>query len=106
MSGAPTGTWDAVHREAARLQDVSIGDLFANDPARFRSLSFQLDDLLFDFSKVSPGKPIIICKPSSKPFARIIFAASSVCFTECPLNVSFNTISSMDCAPNSMVETW
>jgi len=43
--------WETVHGEAARLKPVHLRDLFAQDPARFDTLSARLDDILVDFSK-------------------------------------------------------
>ena len=43
--------WGQVHAQAARLKPIHLRDLFAQDRARFRTLSASLDDLLIDFSK-------------------------------------------------------
>ncbi len=44
-------SWKVVDRAAARLRERHLRDLFAEDPDRFRKLSFRLDDLLVDFSR-------------------------------------------------------
>ncbi len=43
--------WQAVRAEAARLKDIHLRALFADDPERFGRLSFRMDDLLVDLSK-------------------------------------------------------
>ena len=43
--------WERVHREAARLRPIHLRTLFANDPARFKRLSFTFEDLSIDVSK-------------------------------------------------------
>ncbi|MEM7544253.1 MAG: glucose-6-phosphate isomerase [Pseudomonadota bacterium] len=46
-----TAAWGAVDAAAARLRQRSLRDLFADDPRRFETLSYRLDDLLIDLSK-------------------------------------------------------
>jgi glucose-6-phosphate isomerase len=43
--------WAQVHDHAARLKPIHLRQLFAQDPARFGTLSVSLDDILIDFSK-------------------------------------------------------
>ena len=43
--------WERVHREAARLRPTHLRTLFADDPARFKRLSFAFEDLSIDVSK-------------------------------------------------------
>jgi glucose-6-phosphate isomerase len=43
--------WAQIHGHAARLKPIHLRQLFAQDPARFNSLSVSLDDVLVDFSK-------------------------------------------------------
>ncbi|MEM1298093.1 MAG: glucose-6-phosphate isomerase [Pseudomonadota bacterium] len=47
----PETTWAEVHQHAARLKSRHLRDLFAEDPTRFDSLHWRLDDLLIDASK-------------------------------------------------------
>ena len=43
--------WTDIHAHAARLQRVTLRDLFSGDENRFAELSASLDDLTIDFSK-------------------------------------------------------
>ena len=43
--------WERVRREAARLRQIHLRDLFANDPSRYERFSFTFDDLTLDLSK-------------------------------------------------------
>ena len=43
--------WAQVHDHAARLKPIHLRQLFAQDPARFGTLSVSLDDIIIDFSK-------------------------------------------------------
>jgi glucose-6-phosphate isomerase len=48
-----------VHDQAARLKPLHLRELFAQDPARFDTLSASLDDLLIDFSKEKIDPPAL-----------------------------------------------
>lgn len=43
--------WQALKQHYQAMTDLSMRDLFANDPARFTHFSFTFGDMLFDFSK-------------------------------------------------------
>ena len=43
--------WQGVQREAARLKDVTLLDLFAGDSGRWQRLQTRIPGLLLDFSK-------------------------------------------------------
>ena len=43
--------WSALRSEASNLWSTRVSELFASNPDRFSTLSFQLDDLLLDLSK-------------------------------------------------------
>ena len=51
--------WKAVHRQAARLRESRLRDLFAGDPARFRRFCVSLDDLTVDLSKEKIDVPAL-----------------------------------------------
>ncbi|MBI5011937.1 MAG: glucose-6-phosphate isomerase, partial [Methylocystis sp.] len=51
MSDAVAVAFDALKFHASALARTRTLDLFAEDPARFKSFSVKLDDFLFDFSK-------------------------------------------------------
>lgn len=51
MTTALAKDWQALEMHAERLKAQHLRELFANDPNRFSSLAFSLDDLLIDFSK-------------------------------------------------------
>ncbi len=51
MQANLTKNWQALAMQAERLKAQHLRELFAADPERFASLSFNLDDLLIDFSK-------------------------------------------------------
>ncbi|HMT92782.1 glucose-6-phosphate isomerase [uncultured Thiothrix sp.] len=51
MKANLTKDWLALEMHAERLKAQHLRELFANDPERFQSLAFSLDDLLIDFSK-------------------------------------------------------
>lgn len=53
------GAWANLRTEAERLRSRRIADLFADDPARFSSLSLTLDDLTVDFSKEKIDRPAL-----------------------------------------------
>lgn len=50
MTELPT-IWGALEAEAARIRTKPLREAFAQDADRFETLSFELDDLLIDFSK-------------------------------------------------------
>ena len=64
-----------------------------------------LSTVFIAFASLSPGSPVIICKPSSKPYARINRAVFSTSFAVCPRRLSSNTSPSIDCAPSSIAVT-
>ncbi|KTD24904.1 glucose-6-phosphate isomerase [Legionella maceachernii] len=43
--------WNELESKAAFFRKIHLNDLFQSNPARFEQLSFQLGNLLFDFSK-------------------------------------------------------
>lgn len=43
--------WQALKDHHARLKEVTIAELFANDPARFREFSAEFGDITLDYSK-------------------------------------------------------
>jgi glucose-6-phosphate isomerase len=49
LTGSPA--WKALQAHQAKMQDVAMHDLFAQDPARFKRFSLQLGDLVLDYSK-------------------------------------------------------
>lgn len=51
MSATMNEAWSKVETEAARLRGTKLLDLFAADPARVRSLTFEAPHLKADFSK-------------------------------------------------------
>lgn len=51
MKANLTKDWQALEMHAERLRVKHLRELFANDPQRFESLAFSLNDLLIDFSK-------------------------------------------------------
>jgi glucose-6-phosphate isomerase len=56
---ATGAAWEKVNAEAARLKPVHLRDLFANNPARFDTLSVRLNDFLIDFSKEKLDAPAL-----------------------------------------------
>ena len=59
MSDALRQAWGAVEREGGRLRRRTLRDSFAQDPARFASLSFAFEDLLVDLSKEKLDRPAL-----------------------------------------------
>jgi hypothetical protein len=44
-------SWKALSAHYDSMKDVTMKDMFANDPERFRKFHLEFEDLLFDFSK-------------------------------------------------------
>ena len=59
MTDAVSRAWRAVEREGDRLRAVSLRMLFAENPDRFESFSFGLEDLLVDLSKEKIDRPAL-----------------------------------------------
>jgi glucose-6-phosphate isomerase len=43
--------WTALSAHFGSIKDVTMKDMFANDPERFNKFHLEFEDLLFDFSK-------------------------------------------------------